>query len=52
MLWAELRPPIRMLRCKSPVPQNVTVFGDIAFNEIIKAENKRCKVKCVLIQYG
>ena len=37
LFWAELCPPrIHRLRSSPPVPQNVTVFGDRAFKEVIK----------------
>lgn len=35
-LWAELSPQIHMLKPYPSGSQNVTVFGDRAFNEVIK----------------
>ena len=39
VLWAELCPlKTHMFKLSSPVPQNVTIFGDKAFMELIKVK--------------
>ena len=39
MLWVKLCfPKIHMLKSQPLVPQNVTVFGDRAFKEVIKVK--------------